>query len=174
MSQATQLSEQLEAFRKHHAWVRNYTLELVEGLSDEEWYWSPEGMTTHVAWQLGHVAMAQYGLTLFRQRGRVLEDAKMMPGKFRKKFMKGTKPTGVREDYPTPEEIRQVMNAVNEQMLLELPNFDTPEHLAEEIGEPHAGFGTKLGALLFACDHEMLHAGQIGLLRRLMGKEPIR
>jgi hypothetical protein len=39
---------------------------------------------------------------------------------------------------------------------------------------PYAGYPTKLGALLFCPLHEMIHAGQIGLLRRLMGKPPIR
>jgi uncharacterized damage-inducible protein DinB len=31
-----------------------------------------------------------------------------------------------------------------------------------------------MGALNFSADHEYLHAGQIGLLRRLLGKEPLR
>jgi hypothetical protein len=33
---------------------------------------------------------------------------------------------------------------------------------------------TRLGALLFSSHHEMLHAGQIGVLRRLLGKAPVR
>lgn len=168
------LSEQLENFRKHHAWIRAYTLQLLDDLSEDQWYWSPDSAVTHAAWQAGHIAMAQYGLTLFRQRGRKLEDSELMSGKFRKKFMKGTKPTAAREDYPNPGEIREVLDAVNRQMLVELSEFDNPEHLGELIEEPNAGFGNKLGALMFACDHEMLHAGQIGLLRRLMGKEPLR
>ena len=168
------LSEQLENFRKHHAWVRAYMLELLDDLSDDDWYWSPNSAITHVAWQAGHIAMAQYGLTLFRQRGRKLEDNQLMSGKFRKKFMKGTQPTANREDYPAPDEIREVLRTVNQQMLTELADFDCPEHLGELIDEPNAGFGNKLGALMFACDHEMLHAGQIGLLRRLMGKQPLR
>ena len=50
--------------------AREYTETLLEGLTDEDWFWQPEGLTTHIAWQVGHLAMAQYGLTLFRQRGR--------------------------------------------------------------------------------------------------------
>lgn len=168
------LSEQLENFRKHHAWIRDYTMQLLDDLSDDEWYWSPGTAVTHAAWQAGHIAMAQYGLTLFRQRGRQSIDTELMTGKFRKKFMKGTQPTADRDDYPTPDEIRNVLDAVNQQMLAELADFDNPQHLSEPIDEPNAGFGNKLGSLLFACDHEMLHAGQIGLLRRLMGKAPLR
>jgi hypothetical protein len=36
------------------------------------------------------------------------------------------------------------------------------------------GYPNKLGALLMASHHEFLHAGQIGLLRRLLGKVPVR
>jgi hypothetical protein len=39
---------------------------------------------------------------------------------------------------------------------------------------PYAAFATKFGGLLFCSHHEMLHAGQIGLLRRLIGKAPVR
>ena len=168
------LSEKLENFRKHHAWIRAYTMQLLDDLDDDQLYWSPDTVVTHAAWQAGHIAMAQYGLTLFRQRGRESIDSELMSGKFRKKFMKGTMPTANREDYPTRDEIITVLNAVNEQMLVELPEFDNEAHLNEAIDEPNAGFGNKFGALMFACDHEMLHAGQIGLLRRLMGKAPLR
>jgi signal peptidase I len=44
----------------------------------------------------------------------------------------------------------------------------------EPVDEPYAAFATKLGALLFCPAHEMLHAGQIGLLRRLLDKPPLR
>jgi hypothetical protein len=50
----------------------------------------------------------------------------------------------------------------------------TEAHLAEPLDEPYAVYPTKLGAIVFCAHHEMLHAGQIGLLRRLLGKPPIR
>jgi hypothetical protein len=39
---------------------------------------------------------------------------------------------------------------------------------------PHAVFKTKLGAIEFSPQHELVHAGQIAMLRRLMGKPPLR
>jgi len=39
---------------------------------------------------------------------------------------------------------------------------------------PYAVHANKLGGLIFCSHHEMLHAGQIGLLRRLLGKQPLR
>jgi hypothetical protein len=35
-------------------------------------------------------------------------------------------------------------------------------------------FKTKLGAVDYASSHDMVHNGQIGLLRRLMGKPALR
>jgi hypothetical protein len=112
-------------------------------------------------------------LLLFRQRGRQEVDAELMSGKFRKLFMKGTTPSERSEDYPSPPEILGVLQRVHEQAILELPGFDGPG-LDEPLEPPHAAFANRYGCLLFAGDHEMLHAGQIGLLRRMMGKPPIR
>jgi hypothetical protein len=60
--------------------ARKYTLSLIEGLTPDQWFWTPQPPVSHVAWQIGHVAVAQYGLMLFRQRGRSSEDADLMAG----------------------------------------------------------------------------------------------
>jgi hypothetical protein len=164
----------LEIAKRHIESVRQYTLNLLQDLSDDEWFWTPQPAITHIAWQVGHLAMAQYGLTLFRQRGRQDVDGDLMSSSFRKMFAKGSDPaSSPRSDYPSPREIRQVLDRVHSQMLLELPTFDG-DGLDEPVDPPHVAFSTRYGALLFAGDHEMLHAGQIGLLRRLMGKVPLR
>jgi hypothetical protein len=142
-------------------------------LSDDEWFWTPHPAVSHVAWQAGHIAMAQYGLTLFRQRGRAEIDAELFPSHVRKQFMKGTIPNADRTQYPSPEEIRKTMERIHDQMLSEIDGFDG-DGLDQPTDPPFAGFANRYGALLFAGDHEMLHAGQIGFLRRLMGKDPIR
>ena len=46
--------------------ARNYTLELLESLPHEQWFTIPEGLPTNVAWQVGHLAVSQYGLLMFR------------------------------------------------------------------------------------------------------------
>ena len=145
---------------------------MLEGLTDDDWFWSPPEYPTHIAWQVGHIAMSEYGLTMFQQRGRLTEDRELMSGKYRKLFLRGTQPKLDREAYPSPPEILQVLNNVHQQMRVEVPTFE--EILDEEVGPPHAAYATKYGALLFAPQHEMLHAGQIGVLRRLMGKPSIR
>jgi hypothetical protein len=153
--------------------ARNYTLSILAGIDDSHWFTMPPGCPTHVAWQVGHVAMAEYGLCLFRQRGRQPVDLELMSSAFRKLFSRGTVPDSDASKYPSPAEIRTTFDRVHAQVQREAPAF-TEEQLKEAVDMPYAVEATKLGALLFSSHHEMLHAGQLGLLRRLFGSQPIR
>lgn len=153
--------------------ARQYTLSLIDDVEDELWFTIPDGCVTHVGWQVGHLAMAQYGLCLFRMRGRQPEDTELMSSSFRKKYSKGTTPDPGSEANPTPAEIRDVFQRVYERSLAEMPTYSAAL-LDEAVDMPYAVHATKLGGLLFCSHHEMLHAGQIGLLRRLLGKDPVR
>lgn len=164
---------QLEVARKQIEFARGYTKSLIADVEDELWFTIPEGCVTHVAWQVGHLAMAQYGLCLFRIRGRQSEDSELMSSAFRKKYFKGTTPDPDPAKNPPVEEIRTVFQRVYEQAVAEMANYREAD-LQDPIDEPYAAFNTKLGGLLFCSHHEMMHAGQIGLLRRLLGKPPIR
>lgn len=166
-------SQRLQIAWRKIEFARNYSQSLLADLSDDDWFWTPENVTTHIAWQVGHLAMSEYGLTLFRQRGRAEIDTELMSGKFRKLFMRGTEPQSDRTAYPTPAEILAVLDRVHQQMRIELPTFADSD-LDQPLDPPHAAYATRYGALLFAGDHEMLHSGQIGMLRRLMGKPPLR
>jgi hypothetical protein len=157
---------------KQIEFARGYTTSLIADIADDEWFCMPGGVT-HVGWQVAHLAMAQYGLCLFRIRGRQGDDQRLMSSEFRKRFSKGSAPDPEPAHNPSPAEIRSVLAGIHAQALQELAGFvdadlDTP------VDEPHAVFATKLGALYFCAAHEMMHAGQIGLLRRLLGKTPLR
>jgi hypothetical protein len=153
--------------------ARGYMLATLEGVEEADWFAMPAGCPTHLAWQIGHLAMAEYGLCLFRMRGRQESDLQLMTSSFRKLFSRGSAPHADAAKYPPLAEIRATLDRIHAQVLLEAPSF-TPEMLAEPVEMPYAVEATKLGGLLFCSHHEMLHAGQIGLVRRLLGKEPIR
>ena len=153
--------------------ARDYLLAMMADIPDEDWFRMPDGWPSHVAWQVGHLAMAEYGLALYRQRGRAETDMQLMPSSFRKQFSKGTRPEPDPAKNPTPADLRATLARVHQQVLAEAPSF-TAERLAEPVDMPYAGSATRFGALLFTAHHEMLHAGQIGVLRRLLGKEPLR
>lgn len=153
--------------------ARDYTLSLITDVAHDDWFRQPAGGVSHIAWQVGHLAMAQYGLCLFRLRGRAEVDSGLMSSTFRKKFSKGTIPDPDPNGNPSVDEIRGVFDRVFVQAMTELPNV-TESVLDETVDMPYAAFPTKFGGLLFCSHHEMLHAGQIGLLRRQLGKSPVR
>lgn len=165
-------AERLDIAIKQIQFARGYLESLIADVTDDEWFRMPNGVT-HVGWQVAHLAMAEYGLCLFRIRGRRSEDTGLMSGDFRKKFSKGSVPNPDPAENPSPEEIRAVLARVHQQALTELANCSDAE-LDAPVDEPRAVFSTKIGALYFCSLHEMMHAGQIGLLRRLLGKNQIR
>lgn len=163
----------LELARKQIEFARSYTKTLLDDVQPEDWFTMPEGCVTHIGWQVGHLAMAQYGLCLFRIRGRQPIDTELMSSAFRKKYSKGTMPDADPANNPSPDEIMAVLERVHDQVMTEMAGYDEAT-LDEPVDMPYAAYATKLGALLFCSHHEMIHAGQIGLLRRLLRKAPVR
>ena len=164
---------QLDLARKQIEFARSYTKTLLADIEPDEWFTIPAGCVSHLAWQASHWAMAQYGLCLFRIRGRQPIDTQLMSSGFRKKFSKGTTPDPDPANNPSIDEIRQVFEHVYEQTMAEMAGYDEAT-LSEPVDMPYTAYAAKLGALLFCSHHEMIHAGQIGLLRRLLGKPPVR
>ena len=153
--------------------ARLYTESLLDGIEADHWFRRPAEGVTHVAWQVGHLAVAQHFLTMQRIRGRKEEDAELIGDDFMKQFGKGSVPEANPDEYPSPDEIRAVFDRVHKQAVKELEEL--PEAVLDEpTDKPHPMFSTKHGALSFCPLHEMLHAGQIGLLRRLLGSAPLR
>jgi hypothetical protein len=154
-------------------WSRKFTEQFLPDLTPAEWFWSPEQYPTHVAWQVGHLAVAQYNLCLRRQRGRTAADESLISDAFIEAFKFGSQPANDRAQYPPLDEIKRVLDRVHEQSLSELEKCSDAD-LDEPLADPHPRFATKLGAVEFCSQHELVHAGQIAMLRRLMGKPPLR
>lgn len=153
--------------------ARQYTLELLDATPQESWFTVPDGLPTNVAWQVGHMTVSQYGLLMFRIRGRQPEDLDLIPGKFRKAYGRSTTPNSDPSCQSTPDELVERLNRVFELGKAELAKV-SGETLLEPIDMPYAAYPIKLGAILFCPLHEHIHCGQIGVLRRALGLEPIR
>jgi uncharacterized damage-inducible protein DinB len=153
--------------------ARRRVQEFTDDLAPDQWFWHPAEFTTHVAWQVGHLAVSEYNLCLRRIRGRTKADETLIPDAFIEHFKLGSQPVAGAENYPPIAEIKRVFNAVHAQSLQELATL-SDEALDVPLEQPHPVFQTKLGAVDYAPSHEMVHAGQIGLLRRLMGKPALR
>jgi len=152
---------------RHLEFSRRYTLERLEGIDHADWFCMPGGVT-HVAWQVGHLAMADYRLLLERIRGAREEDEQLISQEFLTHFGKGSTPQEDASRYPPPEEIVEVFRRVRAASQEELRNL-ADEELDNPVLKAHRLFQTKLGSLQWAADHELVHAGQIGLLKRQLG-----
>jgi hypothetical protein len=130
------------------------------------------GGVTHVAWQVGHLAMAELRLGLQRIRGPRPIDDEIYPPAIREFFGKDDTPRTDSSFYPSPERFREILAAVRLQFLSELPGY-TEGLLAEPLAQPHRLCRTKSDCLVWAPRHELIHAGQIGLLRRQLGLKPV-
>jgi len=169
MASANRLESAIDRIR----FSRLYTGRFLSGLTDEEWFWCPGEFTTHIAWQVGHIAVAQYNLCLRRVRGRTPADEAIVSDSFIEAFKLGSQPAASPADNPPLCEIRRVFDAVHQQVLDELATRNEAE-LDVPVEQPHPVFKTKLEAVEYAPPHELVHAGQIALLRRLMGKPALR
>jgi DinB family protein len=151
--------------------ARVYTLPLIETVRSEDWFKMPNGIT-HLAWQVGHLASAPYGLMIRAVRGKP-EAGEVLPGSYFGLFGRGTKPMADPTAYPKPDELLRVLHAVNEAAPRAIE--DIPDGVLDEpslIESPM--FKTKFDALVFCSEHEFSHAGQVGLLRRMLGYDSLR
>src|SRR5262249_6717897 len=148
--------------------VRGYTVRLLDHVEPKDWFRFPAGGVTHIAWQVGHLAMAQYRLGLERTRGRRPGDDELIGEDFMRLFGRESLPDPDASRYPSAAAIRTVFDRVHEQLLRELPSLPDAE-LDAAVLKPHPLAKTKFWSLLWCAQHEMVHAGQIGLLRRLLG-----
>ena len=151
--------------------VRKYTLNLIDSIDPADWFRQPAEGTTHVAWQVGHLAIAEYWLALERIRGKKATDAEIIPDDFAQRYGRLSTPDSDPAKNSTPAELRAVLDGVHALVLKEAPTYVEAD-LDQPVSKPHRIFTTKMQALFWCAQHEMLHAGQIGLLRRLFGKTP--
>jgi uncharacterized damage-inducible protein DinB len=164
----TRLEFAIERIRQ----AREYTLPMLEGIGPDDWFRQPAEGVTHLAWQVGHIAMAQYRLALERLRGERPEDAAIISPEQIVVWFKGSTPDPDPAKNPTPDETLQVFHRVYDQVMKELPTF-TEAQLDETIVKPHRLFTQKYDSLIWCSQHEFIHAGQIGLVRRLLGRAPL-
>ena len=148
--------------------ARNYTLGLLDQTKTEDWFRMPSRGISNVGWQVGHIAFSEYRLALWRIRGPQAQDDDLFSPEFKRLFGANSVPEA-NSSYPA-DQLRAVLSRVHEQVLRELPGLD---ELDQPVPHPHPFAKTKLLALLWCAHHEMLHAGQIGLLRRHLGYPPM-
>lgn len=164
MSRISDALEQLDMARK-------YTASRIDTVPQSDWFTIPPGGVSHVAWQVGHIAMAEYRLCLDRLRHRTPADEVLISDDFLAMFARDSVP-GPQSEYPPAAEIRDVYDRVHTRAMEELPDYPDADLDVPPL-KPHAVFKTRIIGLRYAALHEMLHCGQIAMIRRTLGHKPI-
>src|SRR5262249_61359820 len=107
--------------------ARRYTVHLLDGIAPSEWFRMPAEGVTHVAWQVGHLAFAQFRLVLERVRGPRPDDAELVSADFLRCFGRESVPDPDPGKYPSPEEIRAVFDPIPERAVRDLEGLPDPD-----------------------------------------------
>lgn len=151
---------------------RKYTNLLLETVDEGDWFRQSSDKITCLAWQVGHIAVGQYRMALLVIRGPLPKDEKLIPELFISRYQPGSVPDATPQNNPSANEIRDVFNRVHTETVSELQQLSS-DSLTETVSPEHPMFATKGGAIRWSTHHEYTHAGQISLLRRLLGYPPL-
>jgi hypothetical protein len=151
--------------------ARQYTLGLLADLPAGAWFFTPTPPVTHIAWQVGHISIAQYRLGVAFHREPKPEDAAWLPANYRELFGRDSTPHADPALYPTPDELLANLESIHRHVMAEVETF-TDADLARPVILPHRFVKTSAEALFWCSRHESVHAGQVALLRRLHGLSP--
>lgn len=143
--------------------IRQFFLNMVEGLSVEQLNMVPPGFNNNIAWHMGHVIAAQQGICYLKS-GRELK----IPQQLFDECRSGSKP----ERPYTAEEIENIKGL----FFSTLDNF--AEDLANNYFEKFVPFSTRYGVELQNIDmvvdflpyHEGLHIGFVSALKKVVAK----
>lgn len=156
------------------AFARTYTRGLLDAVDPADWFRVPAGgVVTHVGWQVGHLAMSQYRLGFERVIGPRPGDEELFPPDVLKLFIRQSVVLADPAAYPSPAELRALFDRVHDRLLADLADWPDADLDAPPAQPSHHLCPTKLHCLRWCAAHEMIHAGQIGLLRRLFGHPPV-
>lgn len=150
---------------------RAYAVRVLSHTESSRWFEMPTGCPSHVAWQVGHLAHAKaahiYRGILERDPPAGLIDY----GRYSQLFGARTQATPDSRQYPTAASLRTTFDRVHAAAMADLAGLDA-SRLDVPVEHPIARTTYELAR--WNAQHEMLHIGQIGAIRRLLGMPPWR
>lgn len=141
---------------------------MVDDLTPPEFSAQPIPGGNSVAWIMGHLANTLAGTA--KRLGAT--DGPTLPTELAGKFTTTRRMADTQTDLGTPAELISLFDAGLTAVIGVLPNLT-----ADQLSQPPRGrapFSTTEGAAIqFGASHIILHAGQISLIRRALGKPPL-
>ena len=95
--------------------TRVLTLQLVERIPHDTWFTMPMDIS-HIAWNVGHIATAEYFLGMVFVRGIREDDSRLIPENYVELFGYNSVPQSDPDLYPTPQELLDTLDAVHQQL----------------------------------------------------------
>lgn len=151
---------------------RQWTRDLLRDLHEADWFHLPAPAVGHAVWQVGHLASSQIVLVHMRCFGLAYTD--LATESFRDSFGRGSLPSNDRSIYPRITDLVETFERIHTDAVRRVRDVSEAELAGPAIGDPHPMFRTREGAVGTAVMHEAFHAGQIALIRRILGRAPLR
>lgn len=165
--------QRIALLRDNLGFARGYTIELLGDIPVSDWFRMPEGCPSHIAWQVGHLALAEARLVVNRAGGRDFFADGLMDESYLTLFGRTSPADGNAAKYPSADEIRRVLDRVHAAALQTLESLSDDDLETHSPGPEHRFCRTKFDFIRWCSHHEFLHTGQIGLIRRLLGHAPV-
>ena len=147
---------------------KNLLVRYVQDLSPPEYLHRPVPAANCVAWLLGHLTLSDWRATSAVFGG---ENLPALPEGFDKRFSRS-------QGCPQASEFGDVTKLlplflIHRELLIEKARTATPEQLSNALEKPHPMFSTPGELLSFMAVHTAMHAGQITIIRRSLGRPPL-
>jgi len=136
---------------------------ILEGIGEAESLIRIEGKSSHIRWIAGHNAYSAW------MRLGLLDETEKLPEGWKQIFRGGSEILKDASQYPSLQEISALTKEIDdkaERAIAQVSDSDLEQRKTMEDWEARVG-----DALLFLCQHEFYHVGQIAMIRRLLGRE---
>lgn len=137
----------------------------------EKWFEVPEAIGSSLAWQLGHIMVSQFYYTVVLIKGFDPAFAeKINLKKYSNLFAKGVNMGAVAQE-TTSEELLHNWRALQLLSVQTIKMLKEDELQADIVPhKPHPFVRSKQDSIEWNSRHNMWHCGQIGVIRRMLGK----
>jgi uncharacterized damage-inducible protein DinB len=139
-----------------------------EDLKPEEYLHRTAPGANCAAWLLGHLALSDRSVLSKRLN---VGDLPTLPEGFEKAFSRD-EGCPQANSFGDVSMLRGIFNQHRERLIAEVKRL-SPAKLSEPLEKPHPMFSSVGQVINFMALHSMMHAGQITMIRRSLGRPPI-
>ncbi len=148
--------------------VKKWTDLMIKDIDQELWLETPKEFGTNINWIIGHIMHDKYwhGIGCVKKPSKEFSE-KFDINNFAKYYSKDSKPLEYMNEKPSPKEILNALDIVDEEVHSVIDNIDM-----NELNEPpiihNPVAKTKYSSIFFCVKHQMWHNGQIAMLKRVL------